>query len=90
MRIDDQDSFSALRPELGTEARDSVERIAGRLAGLADRLLPAHLRNEYPAFTLLSSCALTGKMIERCIQEGLLSLPGPQPGPEGVCLFVRK
>ncbi len=90
MRIDDEERFSALSPNLGAEARDCVERITDRLAGLADRVLPAHLQSEYPAFTMLSSCALAGKIIERCIQEGLLNLPGPQPGPEGVCLFVKK
>ena len=83
MRIDDQDSFPALRPELGTEARDSVSGSPAGWPGWPIVSCPPICGTNTPPLP----CFLlrTDRQNDRALYSGRASQPpGPSPGPEGV------
>ena len=50
-----------------------------------------HLLNEYKSYNLLvAGINVLHDLIEKCIDENLLTVPQKRTGPEGVLLVVEK
>ena len=91
--IDDKDSeeFFKFSYDFNENMGDIIEDTAGELAAFMKEHIPEHLFCEYRSYTeLIAGIRILHQTIEACLEEGLLSKPGSQPGAEGVLMVVRK
>ena len=90
--IDQKDfsSFQELLSDRNGSLNQLVQTISASVAALADTLVPAHLRDEYPLFAQMASTGFLGKVIEFGIQNNLLTVPDQLFCAEGVLLSVER
>ncbi len=68
-----------------------IEQIAAETSVFMKKHIPEHLMNEYQIYTgLIARARLVTKVIEECINEGLLVEPENKVGAEGVLMIVER
>lgn len=68
-----------------------IEKIAAELSAFMRTHIPEHLMNEYQLYTMLiAGKRIWAKVIDACINEGLLSEPENRVGAEGMLMIVEK
>ena len=68
-----------------------TDRIADELGAFVKKHLPEHLENEYQNYIeMIASCRFEGKLIDRCVESGILCKPEKRLGSEGMILIVEK
>ncbi len=79
--------LSGEEKELATIA----EQIAGDLATVIKKNVPGHLLGEYPLYNqLVASIRILNDSIEKCLEQGLLSVPRSPLGAEGMLMAVKR
>ncbi len=78
-----------------SEYYDSLELICNQIANEIYEYMVSHIQkhllNEYKSYNeLIASINILNDLIEKCIEEKILSVPKNRIGPEGVLLVVEK
>ena len=74
-RAEDQANFVALSSDFNTANTDLADTIAEKLGGLMKSIIPPHLINEYPMFSMAASMGILNDTIEKCIESNILNVP---------------
>lgn len=83
--------FYKLSHDLNEGMQEIIEAIAEELSCFMKKHIPKHLIHEYQHYTtLIAGVRIISRMIEQCIQEGLLNEPEQPLGAEGVFMVVER
>ena len=66
------------------------EELAEAVAKHIKTHIQKHLLDEYKTYNMAIGVSITGCVIDKCIERGLLNEPENRLGPEGVLLMVEK
>lgn len=83
-------AFNALSSDFTACITDLADTIADKTEALIRRIVPAHLLNEYPMFSMAASIGLLNDTIEKCIETGILLAPENKPCSEGAWMILKK
>ena len=87
----DWDGFRKLLNGYYESVEDICQDIAEELCSYMVSHIQKHLLNEYKSYNLLvAGINVLHDLIEKCIEENLLTVPQKRTGPEGVLLVVEK
>lgn len=87
----DRESFHRLTSDFNQDIGDLAEQIATELAEFMRSHIPEYLMNEYQIYTsLIAGVRIHSKVIDKCIDEGLLLKPENRIGAEGMLMTVEK
>lgn len=87
---ENKEEFNKLSTDIIPKLENIAKKIAGNLAGEIKNMVPKHLLNEYPLFSMLVSAPILHNSIERCIEKGILTKPEKTLCAEGSYLIVKK
>ena len=87
----DWDAFGKLLQGYYDSLDDLCRQIAEELHGYIRSHIQKHLLEEWKSYAqLIAGAHVTNALIEKCIEEDLLTIPENRIGPEGVLLVVEK
>lgn len=87
----DEPDFRQLSFDLGREMDTVIGQIAEEISVFMRSHIPQHLLNEYPTYAdLIAGSRFLPRVIEACIDAGILSVPESRMGAEGMWMVVEK
>lgn len=82
--------FYKLSTDFKSDILDLADKIAEKLSDLIKKIVPPHLLNEYPMFSMAASIRILHNTIEKCIETGILNKPEKTLCAEGAWMIVTK
>jgi len=86
----DVESFYRLSHDFRHRVEDLGIKVADNLLEIIREVIPEHLINEYPLFCMLIFSPVIHYTIEKCIKNGVLTMPETTPCAEGTWMIVAK
>lgn len=90
LNAEHEKDFYKLSTDFTFEVLDLADIIADKLANMIKKILPSHLINEYPMFSMAASIRILHNTIEKCIETGILNIPEKSSCAEGAWMIVTK
>lgn len=87
----DEKKFYDLSLAFNEEMKSTAQQIAAEFSEFIHKNIPEHLMNEYQIYTeLLAGIRIISKIIDACIDEGLLKKPKNRVCAEGMWMIAEK
>lgn len=88
---ENRSAFYNLLADMNEETKSIAEKIAEEVAVFIKKHVPKHLLGEYQTYsTLIAGSSILPDVIEECVKEGLLKVPGNRICGEGTVMVVKK
>jgi hypothetical protein len=88
-RAENENEFRALSSNFSANNTDLADIISGKLAALMKSIIPPHLMNEYPMFSMAASIGILNDTIEKCIENAILNVPKNKLCSEGAWMMLK-
>lgn len=82
--------FNKLSTDFKSDILDLADKVAEKSSNLIKKIVPPHLLNEYPMFSMAASIRILHNTIEKCIDTGILNKPEKALCAEGTWMIVTK